>query len=213
MFDLSERRTEAAAELGDTTEFNGSTEADAQQQVEVINAAIAQEPDALLISANDPDALVPAHSRRRRRESGPVTFDSDVNPDARVMFASTPSPTAVATQMRRCAARRSSYTGGGRASSRGATATKPNAWIEVMETTLEDPKYAEMELVTTVRDDDPTKSTEEAQGLLAYPDLEYSHRSDDRRHRGRGPGRHAAEQVRDRHRHGPRAAERDEGVQ
>ena len=35
VFDLTnEGMKEAAAELGDTTEFNGSTEADAQQQVE-----------------------------------------------------------------------------------------------------------------------------------------------------------------------------------
>ena len=57
--------------------------------------------------------------------------------------------------------------------SAAATATNQNAWIKVMEETLKDPKYKDMKLVTTVYgDDDPTKSTTEAQGLLqAYPDL------------------------------------------
>ena len=102
-----------------------------------------------------------------------VTFDSDVNPDARVMFASTPSPQAVGeTQIEMCGSQ-IDYTGEIAILSAAATATNQNAWIDVMEQTLEDPKYADMELVTTVYgDDDPTKSTEEAQGLLqAYPDL------------------------------------------
>ena len=174
VFDLTNAgMQEAAAELGDTTEFNGSTEADAQQQVEVINAAIAQEPDALLISANDPDALVPALESAEAKGIQTVTFDSDVNPDARIMFASTPSPQAVGeTQIEMCGSQ-IDYTGEIAILSAAATATNQNAWIEVMEQTLEDPKYADMELVTTVYgDDDPTKSTEEAQVLLqAYPDL------------------------------------------
>ena len=139
----------------------------------MINAAIAQEPDALLISANDPDALVPALESAEAKGIQTVTFDSDVNPDARVMFASTPSPTAVGeTQIEMCGSQ-IDYTGEIAILSAAATATNQNAWIEVMEQTLEDPKYADMELVTTVYgDDDPTKSTEEAQGLLqAYPDL------------------------------------------
>src|ERR671919_428324 len=174
VFDLTNAgMQEAAEELGDTTEFNGSTEADAQQQVEVINAAIAQKPDALLISANDPDALVPALQSAEQRGIQTITFDSDVNPDARVVFASTPSPQAVGeTQIEMCGSQ-IDYTGEIAILSAAATATNQNAWIEVMEQTLEDPKYADMELVTTVYgDDDPTKSTEEAQGLLqAYPDL------------------------------------------
>ena len=89
------------------------------------------------------------------------------------MFASTPSPQAVGeTQIEMCGSQ-IDYTGEIAILSAAATATNQNAWIEVMEQTLEDPKYADMELVTTVYgDDDPTKSTEEAQGLLqAYPDL------------------------------------------
>jgi rhamnose transport system substrate-binding protein len=53
------------------------------------------------------------------------------------------------------------------------TATNQNAWIADMETALEDPQYDGLELVATVYgDDDATKSTNEANGLLqSYPDL------------------------------------------
>ena len=174
VFDLTNAGMKAAAtELGDTTEFNGSTEADAQQQVEVINTAVEQNPDALLVSANDPDALVPALEDAEGEGIETVTFDSDVNPDARIMFASTPSPQAVGeTQIEMCGSQ-INYTGDIAILSAAATATNQNAWIEVMEETLKDPKYSKMKLVTTVYgDDDPTKSTEEAQGLLqAYPNL------------------------------------------
>ncbi len=55
-----------------------------------------------------------------------------------------------------------------------ATATNQNAWIEDFNKVLTtDPKYANLKLVDTVYgDDDATKSTNEANGLLQkYPDL------------------------------------------
>ena len=57
--------------------------------------------------------------------------------------------------------------------SAAATATNQNAWIELMKTTLGEAKYAGLKLVDTVYgDDDATKSTQQAQGLLTkYPDL------------------------------------------
>jgi rhamnose transport system substrate-binding protein len=58
--------------------------------------------------------------------------------------------------------------------SAAATATNQNEWIELMKTTLAgDAKYAGLKLVDVVYgDDDATKSTQQAQGLLTkYPDL------------------------------------------
>jgi rhamnose transport system substrate-binding protein len=54
-----------------------------------------------------------------------------------------------------------------------ATATNQNAWIADMEEALKDPKFANLTLVETVYgDDDATKSTNEANGLLQkYPNL------------------------------------------
>ena len=57
--------------------------------------------------------------------------------------------------------------------SAAATATNQNAWIELMKTTLGEAKYKGLKLVDTVYgDDDATKSTTQAQGLLTkYPNL------------------------------------------
>ena len=58
--------------------------------------------------------------------------------------------------------------------SAAATATNQNAWIDLMKTTLAtDAKYKGLKLVDTVYgDDDATKSTTQAQGLLTkYPNL------------------------------------------
>ena len=52
---------EAAAELGNTEIiYTGPTSTTAEGQIEVINSLIAQRVDAIAISANDPDAVVPA---------------------------------------------------------------------------------------------------------------------------------------------------------
>src|SRR5918996_918995 len=174
VFDLTNKGMKAAAsELGDTTKFNGSTEADAQQQVQVINSAVGQEPDALIVSADDPDAILPALQEARDKDIAVVTFDSDANPDGRSVFASTPQAQAVGeTQIEMCGSQ-INYTGEVAILSATATATNQNAWIAAMKDTLKESKYSKMKLVTTVYgNDDPTKSTEEAQGLLqAYPNL------------------------------------------
>src|SRR3989337_1920096 len=51
---------EAAKELGDVEViYTGPTTATAEGQIEIINSLIAQNVNAIAISANDPDALVP----------------------------------------------------------------------------------------------------------------------------------------------------------
>src|ERR1044072_7673708 len=52
---------EAAKELGDVEIiYTGPTDTTAEGQIEVINSLIAQKVDAIAVSANDKDALVPA---------------------------------------------------------------------------------------------------------------------------------------------------------
>ncbi|MBD0347783.1 MAG: rhamnose ABC transporter substrate-binding protein [Thermoleophilia bacterium] len=174
VFDLANKGMQAAAkELGDTTQFNGPAEADPQQQVQVINSAVAQGPDALIISANDPDAILPALQNAREKDVEVVTFDSDANPEGRTVFASTPEAQKVGeTQIEMCGSQ-INYKGDIAILSATPTATNQNTWIKFMKETLEQDKYKNMKLVTTVYgNDDPTKSTEEAQGLLqAYRNL------------------------------------------
>ena len=59
---------EAATELGNVEiVFTGPTSTTAEGQIEVVNALIAQRVDAIAISANDPDALVPTLKKAMSR--------------------------------------------------------------------------------------------------------------------------------------------------
>ena len=72
---------EAAKELGDVEViYTGPTTTTAEGQIEVINALIAQKVDAIAISANDPDALVPALKKAMQRGIKVISWDSGVAP-------------------------------------------------------------------------------------------------------------------------------------
>ncbi len=74
---------EAAEELGDVEViYTGPTTATAEGQIEVINSLIAQQVNAIAISANDPDALVPALKKAMERGITVISWDSGVAPKA-----------------------------------------------------------------------------------------------------------------------------------
>ena len=75
---------EAAAELGNVEIiYTGPTDTTAEGQIEVINALIAQNVDAIAISANDTDALVPALKKAMDRGITVISWDSGVAPEGR----------------------------------------------------------------------------------------------------------------------------------
>ena len=77
---------EAAAELGDTEIiYTGPTDTTAEGQIEVINSLIAQGVDAIAISANDPDALVPSLKKAMQRGITVISWDSGVAEEGRQM--------------------------------------------------------------------------------------------------------------------------------
>ncbi len=80
---------EAALELGGVeVVFTGPTTPTAEGQIEVINALIAQHVDAIAISANDPDALVPSLKRAQQRGITVISYDSSVAPAGRMVHLS-----------------------------------------------------------------------------------------------------------------------------
>jgi rhamnose transport system substrate-binding protein len=173
-FDLAHKGAAAyAASVGDKVNYGGPTKADPQEQVQFINNVIAQKPDAIIISADDPDAVVPALKSASDKGIKTVSFDSDTNPSARVVYASPPSAQAIGKAQVEILGSQIGYQGKFAVLSATATATNQNTWIGFMKDALKDPKYAGMTLVKVAYgNDDDTKSAQEMQGLLqAYPDL------------------------------------------
>lgn len=165
---------EAAAELGDVEViYTGPTTATAEAQIEVVNSLIAQQVDAIAISANDPDALVPALQRAMDRGIKVVSFDSGVAPEGRQIHLNPSDTQLIGETIIKLAADYLPEGGQVAILSAASTATNQNAWIEAAKAALPE-KFPNIELVATVYgDDDSVKSTDEAKGLIAaYPDLD-----------------------------------------
>jgi rhamnose transport system substrate-binding protein len=164
---------EAAAELGDVEViYTGPTAATAEAQIEVINSLIAQQVDAIAISANDPDALVPALQRAMQRGIKVVSWDSGVAPEGRQLHLNPSDTNLIGETIIKLAADYLPEGGDVAILSAASTATNQNAWIEAAKAALPE-KFPNINLVATVYgDDDSVKSTDEAKGLIAsYPNL------------------------------------------
>ena len=163
---------EAAAELGGTEIiYTGPTDTTAEGQIEVINSLIAQGVDAIAISANDPDALVPSLKKAMQRGITVISWDSGVAEEGRQMHLNPSSTELIGNTIITLAADHMPDGGDVAILSASATATNQNAWIEAAKAVL--PNYPGVNLVATVYGDDLSdKSYREAQGLMAtYPDL------------------------------------------
>lgn len=166
---------EAAKQLGNVEViYTGPTAATAEGQIEIINSLIAQRVDAIVISANDPNALVPATKRAMERGIKVISFDSGVAKEGRLMQLN-PSNTQLIGFKQIDMISKTLGANGGEIAILSATAqaTNQNAWIAAMKETLKDPKYAKLKLVDVVYGDDQAdKSYREALALFQkYPNL------------------------------------------
>ncbi|WP_411033314.1 rhamnose ABC transporter substrate-binding protein [Shinella sp. BYT-45] len=158
---------EAAKELGDVEIiYTGPTTTTAEGQIEVINSLIAQGVDAIAISANDPDAVVPALKKAQQRGIKVISWDSGVAPEGRIMHLN-PSSNELIGKM--CLQLAANHLPDGKGDfailSATTTSTNQNTWIEEMKKQLKD--FPGLNLVTTVYGDDlADKSYREANGLL-----------------------------------------------
>jgi rhamnose transport system substrate-binding protein len=164
---------EALKELGGSNRISGPTDAGASSQISIINAAVQQKPDAIIIAGNDPNAVAPALKQAAQRDIKVVGMDSDVAPDARSVFVNQVTTQLVGENQVESIGKQIDYKGDIAILSATANATNQNAWIKVMKETLKKPKYKDMKLVKVAYgDDDDQKSFQETQGLIqAYPDL------------------------------------------
>src|SRR5690349_16634505 len=85
----------ALKELGETGKRVGPSDASASSQVSYINTLTSQKVDAIAISANDPNAVVPALKKAMAQGIKVVTYDSDTAPAGRQVFINQASPEAL----------------------------------------------------------------------------------------------------------------------
>ena len=164
---------EAAGELGGVEIiYTGPTDTTAEGQIEVINSLIAQRVDAIAVSANDPDALVPALQKAMDRGITVISWDSGVAPEGREMHLSPSSNALIGQTIIKLAADEMPDGGQVAILSATSTSTNQNIWIEEMNAVMGD--YPNIEVVATVYGDDlADKSYRETQGLIqTYPDLD-----------------------------------------
>jgi rhamnose transport system substrate-binding protein len=166
---------EAAKQLGNVEViYTGPTTPSAEGQIEIINALISQKVDAIVISANDPNALVPITKKAMARGIKVVSFDSGVAPEGRQMQLNPSNSELIGEKLIQMASSAAGGAGGEIAIlSASAQATNQNIWIGVMKKVLEKPEYTKLKLVATVYGDDQSdKSYREAIGLLrSHPGL------------------------------------------
>jgi rhamnose transport system substrate-binding protein len=163
----------AAGELGGTVTQVGPSSA-TEAQASFIQDATTQGVSAIAISANDPNAVVPALTAAKAAGIKVVGYDSSPAAGAYDVFVNQTDFSLIGQSMADWACDLApSCTGEIAILSAAATASNQNAWIDNMKTVLKGDKYKNLKLVDTVYgDDDPQKSTTQAQGLLqTHPNL------------------------------------------
>ncbi|MDQ1901824.1 rhamnose ABC transporter substrate-binding protein [Paracoccus sp. WLY502] len=163
---------EAAKELGDVEIiYTGPTDTTAEGQIEVINSLIAQRVDAIAVSANDTDALVPTLKKAMDRGITVISWDSGVAPEGRMMHLDPSSAPLIGNTIIKLAADHLPEGGEVAVLSATTTSTNQNTWIEEMNKVAGN--YPNVKVVGTVYGDDlADKSYREAQGLMqTYPNL------------------------------------------
>ena len=164
---------DACKELGEQGKVVGPSETGASAQVPYINTAITQRQNAILIAANDPNALVPYLKKAMEQKIKVVTLDSDTAPEGRSIFINQASAEGIGQSLVQTLAKAIGNSGDFAILSATPNATNQNTWIKYMQEELKKPEYKDMKLVKTAYgNDEDQKSFTETQGLLqAYPNL------------------------------------------
>ena len=163
----------AAAELKGTFKQVGPSQANAADQVPFIQTLTQQQVSAIVVSANDPNALAPALKQAQSKGIKVVSYDSDVATDARSIFVNQASTEDIGRTEVQVLGAQLNYTGDIAILSATSTATNQNAWIDFMKQELSLPKYANMKLVKIAygNDDDQTSYNQTQALVQAYPNL------------------------------------------
>ena len=168
---------EAGKELDAEVIFVGPTTPTAEGQIETLNSLIAQRVDAIAVSANDPDALVPTLKKAIDRGIEVVSYDSAVAAGGRnAHLAPSSDPLIGETVVALTAELAPQVDGRGKGKfavvSATPTSTNQNAWLAEMRRALAAQPGLEM-VGVAYGDDVADKSYREAVALLQqHPDLD-----------------------------------------
>ena len=162
----------AVEEFGGKYSEVGPQEASADAQAQFIDTEAQKRTSAIVLSANDPEALGDSLTKARDAGTKVVTFDADVNPEYRDVFVNQASTEGIGKVQVDIIADQIGDSGEVAILSAAANATNQNAWIEMMKATLA-ADHPDIKLVDTVYgDDDDQKSFDATAALLAdHPDL------------------------------------------
>jgi len=164
---------EAAKEFKGEAKEVGPSDASASSQVSYINTLVQQGHDAILIAANDPNAVCGPLNQARSRDIKIVAYDSDTDKSCRDLFINQASSEEIGRSQIKLLSDQIGGKGEIAILSATANATNQNTWIEFMKDELKKPEYSGLKLVKVAYgDDDDQKSFQQTQGLLqAYPNL------------------------------------------
>jgi rhamnose transport system substrate-binding protein len=167
---------EAGREVDAEVIFVGPTTPTAEGQIETLNSLIAQRVDAIAVSANDPDALVPTLKKAQDRGIKVISYDSAVAQAGRnAHLAPSSDPLIGETVVALTAELAPQVDGKARGKfavvSATPTSTNQNSWLAEMRRVL--PQHPGLEMVAVAYGDDVSdKSYREAVALLKqHPDL------------------------------------------
>src|SRR6478735_4707257 len=172
-FDTSSKGgKKAVEEFGGKFEEVGPDTATPDAQVQFINTAAQQGVNALVVSANDPEAICDALDEARDAGTKVVTFDSDTNPECRDLFINQATAEGIAKAQVDLIADQIGDKGEVAILSAAANATNQNAWIDLMKKDIAD-NHPNIKLVDTVYgdDDDQTSFDKTAALLQSHPNL------------------------------------------
>ena len=164
----------AADELGFTFEHDGPDDGSSDGAIRIIENFISKGVDALIISANDPDALVDVCTQAMEDGIKVVSYDAEVAYPGRDLDVQPSSAKNIGLTLLESIAKSVGYEGQIGVVSAMATAPNQNLWISYIEEELEaNEAYANIEYIGVVYgDDEYQKSFDETQALLnQYPDL------------------------------------------
>lgn len=138
---------EAAEELGVDLNYNGPSEAQAAEQVQMIEQMIQQQCDAISVAANDPQALAPAMNNAAEAGIETSAWDADVKDNAREYFVNQATFEAIGSEMVDIMAEETGGKGKFLVVTGSLTAPNQNAWIEEMREHMKE-KYPQMSIAS-----------------------------------------------------------------